>query len=36
METVNAVATLFSYTLLTLMLGGIVYVMFWNPKNRQK
>jgi hypothetical protein len=36
METVNAVATVFSYTLLTLMLGGLVYVMFWNHKDRQK
>lgn len=36
METINAIATAISYTLLTLMAGGIVYVMFWQPKNRQK
>jgi cytochrome b subunit of formate dehydrogenase len=36
METINAIATAISYTLLTLMLGGLVYVMFWQPKNRVK
>ena len=36
METINTIATVISYTLLTLMLGGLVYVMFWQPKNRQK
>jgi len=33
METVADVITC---TLLTLMAGGIVYVMFWQPKDRQK
>jgi hypothetical protein len=36
METINAIATVLSYTLLTLMVGGLVYVMFWQPKNRIK
>ena len=36
METLNTIAIVISYTLLTLMTGGILYVMFWQPKNRQK
>ena len=36
METTNTIATVLSYTLLTLMAGGLVYVMFWQPKDRQK
>ncbi len=36
METLNTIAAVISYTLLTLMLGGILYVMFWQPKNRIK
>jgi len=36
METLNTIAIVISYTLLTLMLGGILYVMFWQPKNRIK
>ena len=36
METLNTIAIVISYTLLTLMLGGILYVMFWQPKDRQK
>jgi hypothetical protein len=36
METLNTIAIAISYTLLTLMLGGILYVMFWQPKDRQK
>ena len=36
METLNAIAEVITCTLLTLMAGGIVYVMFWQPKDRQK
>lgn len=36
METGNTIATVISYALLTLMAGGLVYVMFWQPKDRQK
>ena len=36
METLNAIAEVITYTLLTLMVGGLVYVMFWQPKDRQK
>lgn len=36
METINAIAEVIACTILTLMVGGIVYVMFWQPKNRQK
>ena len=36
METINTIATVISYTLLTLMVGGLVYVMFWQPKDRHK
>ena len=36
METINTIAEVITYTILTLMLGGLVYVMFWQPKNRMK
>lgn len=36
METLNIIAEVITCTLLTLMAGGIVYVMFWQPKNRIK
>lgn len=36
METINTIAEVITYTILTLMVGGLVYVMFWQPKDRQK
>jgi hypothetical protein len=36
METVNAVATAVYYILFALSTGALLYLMFWNPKDRQK
>ena len=36
METINTIATVVWYVLCTLMVGGLVYVMFWQPKDRIK
>ena len=36
METVNAIATAVYYILFALSIGALLYLMFWNPKDRQK
>jgi hypothetical protein len=36
METINTICTAVSYVILTTLSMALLYIMFWQPKDRQK